>query len=68
MHRKTNYTQLELEHIGTFPGDNNALNSLSIPTPIRRNNFHGAILRAAGAVGIIKKIRGLLVRVATTLV
>jgi len=51
IHRKTNFSIQDLEHIGSFSeGDYEGLNVFNIPTPVRRQNFHGAIIRAVGAV------------------
>jgi len=60
IHRKTNYTCLELEHIGKFEDDFEALNTFKIPTTLRRSDFHGAVIRTGAAVRIIKGQHGVL--------
>jgi len=50
VHRKTNYTSLQLDHIGEFDDEIEGFNYFDVPTTIRRKDFQGAVIRAAAAV------------------
>jgi len=50
VHRKTNYTSLQLDHIGEFDDDIEGFDYFGVPTTLRRKDFQGAVIRAAAAV------------------